>query len=112
MSTTRVWTVSAARAATIRAFACSWVNDSVAAEKRVPIITPWAPSISAAANPRPSAMPPAARTGTGATASTTAGTRGSVEREEDGSRVVAQREVDHLFGDIPGNKAYTPGPLG
>ena len=41
---------------------------------------PAAPSASAAATPRPSAIPPAARTGTGATRSTTTGTNGSVER--------------------------------
>src|SRR5215218_2864056 len=36
--------------------------------------------MSAAARPRPSAMPPAANTGVGATASTTAGTSGKVDR--------------------------------
>ena len=45
----------------------------------MPIHTPSAPSISAAAIPRPSAIPPAAMTGIGATASTTVGTRASVE---------------------------------
>ena len=49
-------------------------GDSPLARKRVPSSTPSAPSASAAARPRPSAMPPAARTGTGATASTTIGT--------------------------------------
>ena len=44
------------------------------AMKRVPIHTPTAPSASAARRPRPSAMPPAASTGVGATASTAAGT--------------------------------------
>ncbi len=38
----------------------------------------WAPKASTAATPRASPIPPAAITGTGATASTTAGTSGSV----------------------------------
>ena len=38
----------------------------------------WAPRASTAATPRASPIPPAAITGTGATASTTAGTNGSV----------------------------------
>ncbi len=45
---------------------------------RVPIHAPAAPRLSAAASPRPSAMPPAAATGVGFTASTTAGMSGSV----------------------------------
>jgi hypothetical protein len=45
------------------------------AMNRVPILTPAAPSMSAAAMPRPSKMPPAATTGIGDTASTTCGTR-------------------------------------
>jgi hypothetical protein len=45
---------------------------------RVPTQTPAAPSASAAAIPRPSAMPPAAITGVSPTASTIAGTRGNV----------------------------------
>jgi len=44
----------------------------------VPTQPATAPSASTAARPRPSAMPPAASTGSGSTASTTAGTRGSV----------------------------------
>ena len=40
----------------------------------MPMFTPAAPRTRAAASPRPSAMPPAASTGTGATASTTCGT--------------------------------------
>ena len=47
--------------------------DSTAATNRVPIWTASAPSINAAANPLPSAMPPAAITGI-CTASTTCGT--------------------------------------
>jgi hypothetical protein len=50
------------------------------AQNLVPITAPWAPSISAAATPRPSVIPPAASTGTGATASATAGTSGRVDR--------------------------------
>jgi len=45
---------------------------------RVPIQAPAAPSAKAAARPRPSAMPPAATTGAGETASTTAGISGIV----------------------------------
>src|SRR5437868_2809575 len=52
---------------------------SVAARKRVPTHAPAAPSASTAARPRPSAIPPAATTGTGATVSTTRGTSASVE---------------------------------
>jgi len=44
----------------------------------VPSIAAWAPSARTAATPRASPIPPAAITGTGATASATAGTRGSV----------------------------------
>src|ERR1700749_1009228 len=58
----------------------SGYSDSGVAQNLVPSTTPWAPSISAAATPRPSVIPPAASTGTGATASTTAGTSGSVDR--------------------------------
>ena len=39
----------------------------------MPSETAWAPRLNTAARPRPLAMPPAAMTGTGATASTTAG---------------------------------------
>jgi hypothetical protein len=51
---------------------------SVEAMKRVPRLTPAAPSISAAAMPRPSKMPPDATTGIGDTASTTCGTSAMV----------------------------------
>ena len=56
----------------------SWTFASQARRKRVPSQAASAPRASTAASPRPSAMPPAAITGTGATASTTAGTSGSV----------------------------------
>lgn len=39
----------------------------------MPTLAPWAPSPNAAASPRPSASPPAANTGMGATASATWG---------------------------------------
>ncbi len=45
------------------------------ATKRVPIQTPFAPSARAEARPAPVVIPPAARTGFGATSSTTPGTR-------------------------------------
>ena len=44
------------------------------ARKRVPTSAPWAPSASAAASPRPSAIPPAAATGIAPARSTTSGT--------------------------------------
>ena len=47
---------------------------SVEARNRVPMTTPLAPRDRAAARPRPSAMPPAATTGTSPAASTTWGT--------------------------------------
>lgn len=50
-------------------------GDSAEARKRLPRLTPAAPRVTAAAMPLPSAMPPAATTGTGRTASTTCGTR-------------------------------------
>ena len=53
---------------------------SCVAKKRVPTSTPSAPSISAAARPRPSATPPAAATGMPRAASTTAGTSANVPR--------------------------------
>jgi len=55
-------------------------SDSHEAVKRVPIEMPVAPSASVAARPRPSAMPPPATTGIGATTSTTAGTSPIVPR--------------------------------
>ena len=58
----------------IASFHSSGTGASREATKRVPRLTPTAPSISAAAMPRPSKMPPAATTGIGDTASTTCGT--------------------------------------
>jgi hypothetical protein len=55
------------------AFIAGSHSDSREAVKRVPIEIPAAPRAIAAARPRPSATPPAATTGIGATASTTAG---------------------------------------
>src|SRR5262245_28442425 len=46
-------------------------------QNRVPILIPCAPRTRAAASPRPSAMPPAAITGMGLTASTTWGIKAS-----------------------------------
>ncbi len=57
---------------------CSDTVHSFATRKRVPTWTPAAPSIKAAATPRPSAIPPAATTGT-STASTTCGTSAIVD---------------------------------
>ena len=54
------------------------IGDSSVARKRVPSSTPSAPRARAAARPRPSATPPAASTGIGATALTTMGTSGIV----------------------------------
>src|SRR5258706_5449922 len=69
-----VHTVSAASASTMRRLYSSCAFASRLATKRVPTQTASAPRASAATTPRPSAMPPAAMTGTGAMASTTAGT--------------------------------------
>src|SRR5262249_54454062 len=57
-------------AATIACFHSSSIVASFEARKRVPRFTPTAPSISAAAMPRPSNIPPEATTGMGETAST------------------------------------------
>ncbi len=56
----QVWSPVAAK---IRCRACGVLNASSAAYIRVPASAPAAPSISAAASPRPSAIPPAASTG-------------------------------------------------
>lgn len=78
-SQTSTLTASWASAATRERFQPSLIDASVDARKRVPILAPWAPSMRAAAKPLPSAIPPAARTGKGFTASTTCGTRTNVE---------------------------------
>src|SRR5262249_40087500 len=54
-------------------------RDSELARNRVPNTAACAPSARTATKPRPSAMPPAAATGRGATASTIRGTRANVE---------------------------------
>jgi hypothetical protein len=66
-------------AARIACFHFSEIGASLEARKRVPRLTPTAPSMKAAAMPRPSKMPPAATTGIGDTASTTCGTSAMVE---------------------------------
>jgi DNA repair protein SbcC/Rad50 len=70
--------VSSALAATARCFRQSCAIDSRLATKRVPSHTSSAPSISTAAKPRPSAIPPAATTGISPATSMTAGTSASV----------------------------------
>ena len=57
-------TVSVSAAATMACFQLSCTGDSAADTMRVPICTPSAPRAKAAAIDRPSAMPPAAMTGT------------------------------------------------
>ena len=69
------WTASREAASTIICFHSRVTAISVEARKRVPMTTPWAPSASAAARPRPSAIPPAATTGMSPATSTTWGTR-------------------------------------
>ena len=69
---------SSAAAARMARFHAPAMGASTEARKRVPTFAPCPPSTSAAASPRPSAMPPAASTGTGLTASTTWGSSGSV----------------------------------
>ena len=76
------------RASALNSFArCSGAAfDSSQARNAVPICAAAAPSFSAAATPRPSAMPPAAMTGT-FTVSTTCGISASVPvRQSSGSR--------------------------
>ena len=80
VSKTLVRSVSSPPDRSISAFWLGWPSASGVAQNRVPISAAPAPSISAAASPLPSAMPPAAATGTGDTASTTAGTSGRVAR--------------------------------
>src|SRR6516165_3249044 len=58
----------------IACFHSCGAGPSFEAINRVPRLTPAAPSMSAAAMPRPSKMPPEATTGSGDTASTTCGT--------------------------------------
>src|SRR5947199_213026 len=70
-----VRTVSSSVAATTFSLYNEWAAASGVARNRVPRTTPSAPSASAATTPRASAIPPAATTGVGATASTTRGTR-------------------------------------
>mmetsp|Transcript_72594 Transcript_72594/g.216687 ORF Transcript_72594/g.216687 Transcript_72594/m.216687 type:complete len:205 (-) Transcript_72594:8-622(-) len=60
-SGTLVRTVASPSAAMAASCRLALTPDSRLAQKRVPMSTPSAPSISAAARPRPSAMPPAAR---------------------------------------------------
>ena len=60
---------------TIFFFTFSWMAHSWVAMKRVPMLTPSAPSIRAAARLRPSAMPPEAITGVSPSASTVAGSK-------------------------------------
>ena len=72
------YTVSLSFAPRRRSRYRAWIAASRLARKRVPIQAPAAPNAKAAARPRPSAMPPAATTGVGETASTTAGMRGIV----------------------------------
>jgi hypothetical protein len=76
-------TVSLSRAATIASFWNCGISDSGVARYRVPIHTPLHPSMSAAAMPRPSEMPPAPITGTApASSSTTCGSRANVPTGE------------------------------
>ena len=80
MSNTWLRLVSSPPPSTSCFLAQSGQSASELAQNLVPSTAPWAPSISAAATPRPSVIPPAASTGTGATASATAGTSGKVAR--------------------------------
>ena len=74
---TLVMTVESSSACERAARAGALTRDSGQRRYAVPICTPAAPSANAAAMPRPSAIPPAARTGT-LTASTTCGTSANV----------------------------------
>src|SRR5262245_21216052 len=77
-----IFTASSEFAATI---ACLHPLASFEASKRVPRLTPAAPSISAAAMPRPSNSPPVSTTGIGETASTPAVASISAVTVEDAS---------------------------
>ena len=68
--------VSAAAISRRRYSSCTGISS--ASRNRVPSHAAWAPRASTAATPRASPIPPAAITGTGATASTTAGISGRV----------------------------------
>src|ERR1051326_1091447 len=74
MSKSSVCTVSSALALVMRSLYGRHAADSSLQRNRVPIEHACAPAASAAARLRPSATPPAAITGSGFTASTTAGT--------------------------------------
>ncbi|MNN50928.1 hypothetical protein D3C81_1655380 [compost metagenome] len=63
-SVRKIRLVSRSLACTSACLTLSWIGASSVAQKRVPMFTPSAPSTSAAAMPRPSAMPPEAITGT------------------------------------------------
>ena len=80
MSTAELRTVSSPDAKKAARFMFGCERASLLAKNAVPHSTPAAPSIKAAARPRPSAMPPAAMTGMFPTASTTAGISGNVDR--------------------------------
>ena len=80
MSSTRLRSVSSPCPSTIAFLISGLARDSAVAWNRVPMSAPAAPRARAAATPRPSAIPPAARTGVGAARSTTTGTKGSVDR--------------------------------
>jgi hypothetical protein len=73
MSSSVLRSVSSPRPSTIAFLAAGSASASAVAWNRVPMSAPAAPRASAAATPRPSAIPPAASTGTGAARSTTAG---------------------------------------
>ena len=80
ISSTLLRSVSAPCPSMIALMAGGSVSASAVARNRVPSSTPAAPSARAAATPRPSAIPPAASTGTGAARSATTGTNGRVDR--------------------------------
>jgi hypothetical protein len=81
--------------------------------KRVPIHTPAAPRASAATSPRPSAMPPAATTSRGATASTTAGisTRPATRPVWPGARIAEASDQDG-YAFVQDDVDPAPGRIG
>ena len=108
MSRTLLRCVSWPRPATIACTIEGSTSASAVAWERVPINAPSAPSARAAARPRPSAIPPAASTGTGAARSTTIGTereRGSAEAR---AAAAALRSLGH---DDVGAEAHRPARL-
>src|SRR5216684_2003253 len=108
ISYTLVRIVSSPEAATTLAFALGWISASCVAQKRLPIRTPSAPSMRAAARLRPSAIPPAATTMTSGAcllrASTTVGTNGKGQHNCPRMTLDCEVEQVRLLCDRPSDE--------